>query len=72
MSRSTIVPIDTILNEDSLIMSMNSATIMSGFRTVTSDSMMTLPNSRLVPMNFTTMTPMSAKDIRGIVWTHPS
>lgn len=55
-----------------MIMSMNSATIMSGFCSVTSDSMMTLPNSRLVPMNFTTMTPMSAKDIRGIVRTHPS
>lgn len=55
-----------------MIMSMNSATIMSRFCSVTSDSMMTLPNSRLVPMNFTTMTPMSAKDIRGIVRTHPS
>ena len=55
-----------------MIMSMNSATIMSGFCSVTSDLMMTLLNSRLVPMNFTTMTPMSAKDIRGIVRTHPS
>jgi len=32
----------------------------------------TLPHSRLVPMNFTTMMPMSAKDIRGIVRTHSS